>query len=157
MREPLYVETPAQALELWASYRREGVAVNRRLGPRPVGRVSPLKGLEIPHAVALFVEETKGFPAVEGLLRTSFGLSMPSRASREPSLTPEEFETYLALGLPREFRPPHEEFCEAEFEEKARELEAKALGGIERKYRSRYPGLMREGFKQGWSGPTSPS
>jgi hypothetical protein len=155
MREPLFVETPAQALAVWASYRREGAEVNGRLGPRTLTNVSPLKGLEIPHAVALFVEETMGFPETESLLRASFGLTNPSRAHREPSLTPEEFESRLAIGLPREFCPPHDELCEAEFEEMARELENRALGGIEMKYRTRYPGLMREGFEQGWKGSES--
>ncbi len=151
MRESLYVETPMQAVAVWAFYRRDGVEVACHLGPQSLVRLSPLKGLEIPHAVALFVEETPGYAAVESSLRASNGLEKPFREYGGVSVTLEEFESSLALGLPREFRPPHEEFCEAEFEEMARELEASALAGIEKKYQSRYPGLIRGGFSEGWT------
>lgn len=150
MKAPLFLETPEEALAIWASYHRDGVDVSRGLGPRSLARISPLKGLEIPHAVSLFVEETPGYRTVESLLRSSYGLAAPLRQYRGPAGSLTVFENRLSLGLPREFRPPHEEFCEAEFEEMSRELETAAHADIEKKYRSRYPGLVRGGFAQGW-------
>lgn len=141
----LFVETPEEALEIWSRYRQEGVESTRRVGPRGYDRRAALVGLEIPHAVALFVEDTFGFPLAEGALRREYGLAASGKVSEDAR---GRFFLELASRLPMEFRAPHEELCEAELEEMMRASEAASGASIEERYRARYPGLMREGF--GW-------
>ena len=151
------IEAADEAVRIWAEYRREGAEdVGLRVGPRSLARRAPLRGPGVAQGVARFVEETPGFGSVEAALRATHGLAARARPLDPgdgfrcvwPRLTVEGFLARVAEGLPREFRPPHEEPCEKEYEAMRLAQEASSLAEIDARFRARYPGLVREGF--GW-------